>query len=405
MIQLYKMALRDLGRNPRRSILSALALGMGLALLLLMAGVIKGEMIGSMDTSIKLQTGHIQVRAQNYKEEKASLAWEDLIESPDQTAARIAALQPVKIATPRLMVNGIVTSGEESVGVRILGIDPASAANAPFKEGLTAGEFLKADDRDSLLIGLPLAEKLGLKAGDKITLLVTTSNGEVDQQLFNIKGVYSTRTPTYDQSTIFLPLAKAQTFSRTENHASMIFVLLKDSEQTDAVAATLKSDTLQVMTYTQMNVIVGQTEELANTYIYVLYLIVLAITATVIVNTFIMSVFERTREIGILAAIGMKGRRIMAMFFAESSLLAVLGIVMGLIIGGLLVYYATVYGFFIGNIATTGFLLQDTIYAHLTLSDTIALTVLTFIVSLLAALYPAMMASQMEPVEALRGGK
>ncbi|MDO8971175.1 MAG: ABC transporter permease, partial [Saprospiraceae bacterium] len=342
------MAFRDLGRNPRRSILSALALGMGLALLLLMASVIKGEMLGSMDTSIKLQSGHIQVRARTYKEEKSSLAWEDLIENPDQTAAKIAALQPVKAATPRLMVNGIVTAGDESVGVRIIGIDPASDANAPFRQGITAGEFLQADDRDSLLLGLPLAEKLGLKAGGKISLLVTTSNGDVDQQLFTIKGIYSTRTPSYDQTTIFLPLTKAQIFSRTENHASTIFILLNDREQTDAVATALKSDSYQILTFVQMNEIVAQTEELANTYIYVLYLIVLAITATVIVNTFIMAVFERTREIGILAAIGMKDRRIMAMFFAESSLLAVGGILMGLILGGLLVFYATNYGFFIG---------------------------------------------------------
>jgi ABC-type lipoprotein release transport system permease subunit len=405
MIQLYRMAFRDLGRNPRRSFFSALALGMGLALLLLMASVIKGEMLGSMDTSIKLQSGHLQVRAQTYKEEKSSLSWEDLIENPDQTAARIAALQPVKVATPRLMANGIVTSGEESVGVRIMGIDPASEANAPFRDGIKTGEFIKADDRDSLLLGQPLADKLGLKAGEKITLLVTTSNGEVDQQVFTIKGVYSTRTPSYDQSTIFLPLAKAQTFTRTENHASTIFILLKDREQTDAVAKALKSDTFQILTFTQMNEIIGQTEEMANSYIYVLYLIVLAITATVIVNTFIMAVFERTREIGILAAIGMKGRRIMAMFFAESSLLAVGGIVMGLILGGLLVFYATNYGFYIGSFATTGFLLQDTIYAHLTLNDTITLTVMTFIVSLFAALYPAMLASHLEPVEALHGGK
>jgi ABC-type lipoprotein release transport system permease subunit len=405
MIQLFKMALRDLGRNPRRSALSALALGMGLGLLLLMASVVQGEMQGSMDTGIKLQSGHLQVRAASYKEEKTSLAWQDLVESPDQLAAKIAAMPQVKIATPRLFASGIVTANQQSVGTRVIGIDPASDANAPYRSGVVSGAFLTADDRDGILLGKPLADKLSLRAGDKVNVLITTSSGEVDEQPFTIRGIYSTRTPSYDESTIFMSLSKAQAFVRAENHASTIFILLKDRNLTDAVAKALVSEQYQVKTYLQMNDIVAQTEDLANTYMYFLYLIVLGITATVIINTFIMSVFERTREIGILAAMGMKGRRIMLMFFAESSLLAVGGIVMGLILGGLMVWYATVYGFYIGNVATTGLLLTDTIYAQASLKDTIILTVLSFIITLFAALYPAMLAAQMEPVEALRGGK
>ena len=133
----------------------------------------------------------------------------------------------------------------------------------------------------------------------------------------------------------------------------------------------------------------------------VLYLIVLAITATVIVNTLIMAVFERTREIGILSAIGMKGGRIMAMFFAESSLLAVGGIIMGLILGGLLVAYASYQSaFIIGNMGMTGIMIGERIYAYLTLNDAITLTITAFIITLLAALYPALLAARMEPVEA-----
>ena len=131
MIQLFKMAFRDLGRNRRRSFFSALALGIGLALLLLMASVVDGEMRGALETAIKLQSGHLQVRAKTYDENKTSLAWEDLVENPATVAAQIAALAPVKAATPRLFASGIVASGDESAGVRIIGIDPASAANAP----------------------------------------------------------------------------------------------------------------------------------------------------------------------------------------------------------------------------------------------------------------------------------
>jgi ABC-type lipoprotein release transport system permease subunit len=405
MIELIKMAWRDLGRNRRRSFFSALALAMGLALLLLMAAFVHGEMGSAIEATIRLQSGHLQVRAKSYDESKSSLKWEDLIANPEGIASQIAALAPVESATPRLYASGIVAVRDESLGVRIVGIDPSSAANAPYRDGLVAGDFLQTDDREGLLIGEPLAEKLGLKVGDQVNLSANTSNGGVDEQLFTVRGIYSTQTNAFDSVTVFLPLAKAQAITQTENHASTIFVLLKDANQTAAVVAALKTSNYQVLTWTQMNEIILQTEDMANSYIFILYMIVLAITATVIVNTLVMAVFERTREIGILAAIGMKGRRILAMFLAESSLLAIGGIIMGLILGVLVVAYFSRHGFYVGNMGISGILIGNTIYTDLTLSDTVRLTILSFVITLLAGLYPAIMAARMEPIDALRAEK
>ncbi len=405
MVQLFKLAFRNLGRNRRRSFFSALALGMGLAILLLMASVLEGEMQQAMEGTIRLQSGHLQVRSSSYNEDRTSLAWEDLIEKPDEMAGKIASLEPVAAATPRLFASGIAASGNESQGVRVIGIEPTSEANAPYIKGLVSGEFLAADDRDGILIGLPLAEKFGLKAGDKFNLLINTSGGNVDEQNFVIRGIYSTRTNAYDKSTVFLSLGKAQAITQTENHASIIFILLKDRSKTEAVVTALQAGNLQVKTWMQMNELILQTEQFANAYMVVLYLIVLAITATVIVNTLVMAVFERTREIGILAAIGTRSSRIMAMFFAESILLGVGGIVIGLLLGGLMVAFATNIGFYIGNMGISGMLLGDRIYAHLTMGDTITLTITALVVALLAALYPALLAAHMEPVKALHGGK
>ena len=378
---------------------------MGLALLLLVAAFIQGEFSSTIDSTIRLQSGHLQVRAKSYDEAKTSLKWEDLIENPDQVAGQIASLAPVKVATPRLYASGFVSTVDESSGVRIFGIDPQSAANDPYRQGLVSGDFLTADDREGLLVGQTLADKLGLKVGDQISLSVNTSNGDVDEQPFSIRGIYSTQIGGFDGITVFLPLAKAQTITQTENHASTIFVLLKDNAQTDAVVVALQSPDYQVLSWQKMNEIILQTETMANSYISLMYLIVLAITASVIINTLIMSVYERTREIGILSAIGMKGRRIMALFLAESSLLAVGGVIMGLILGGLAVAYFTKYGFSIENMGVTGILIGNTIYAQLTMEDTVNLSILTFVVTLLAGLYPAVMASRMEPVEALRAEK
>jgi ABC-type lipoprotein release transport system permease subunit len=403
MLQAFKLAYRNVGRNKTRSLLSALAVGMGMALLLLMVSVLEGEMTGALQNTIRLQSGHLQIRPASYEENKISLKWEDLIADPEQIVGKIKSLPQVTVATPRLSASAILTISDESKGVQILGIEPDSAANQPFRDGMLAGEFLKAEDREGILVGNVLADKFKLKVNDKVNLLVTTSNGDVNEQPFTIRGIFTTRTPGYDESTIFMPIAKAQAITATENHASTIFVLLKNSEDAEAVAQALQSNNYKILTWREQNQFIVQFEDYANAFFIILYLIVLGITATVVTNTLVMAVFERTREIGILTAIGMKGRGIMAQFMAEAALLATGGVIGGLIIGGAIVAYFTVYGIYIGDYGITGVLFEDRIYAHLTLANTVNLAIVTYIITLIASLYPARLAARLEPVEALHG--
>ncbi|CAG1016934.1 Macrolide export ATP-binding/permease protein MacB [Anaerolineales bacterium] len=406
MMQILKMAFRDLGRNRRRSFFSALAVGVGLALLILMASVVEGEMGGALENAIKLQSGHIQIRAATYDENKSSLKWEDLVANPDEIAAKIAAFDQVKAATPRLYATGFLSSGTQSAGAKITGIDPLSSANDPYREGVISGNYLTPDDRESVLIGSPMAEKLNLKVGDNVGLSLNTADGNVQEQTFTVKGIYTTNTYGFDSSTVFLPLTKVQAMTRTENHASTVFVILKDTTMTDTVAPALSvSSELQVKTWRDLNTLFMEWEAMAQSYIGFLYLIILAISVSVIINTLIMSVYERTREIGILSAIGMRGGRIMSLFLAESSLLAVGGVIMGLIIGVLATMWFNVNGFYVGNMGLKGIVITDTVYAKLTMDNLINLTIMTFVATILAGLYPAVMASRMQPVEALRAEK
>jgi len=407
MIQMLKLAFRNLGRNRRRTFFSALAMGLALALLLFMAAFIQGEVGSAVEASIQLQSGHLQVRTASYDEAKTSLKWEDLIESPEQVAGQIASIGPVAAATPRLYASGFLTTRNESAGVRVVGIDPTSDASAPFRMGVLDGAFLAPDDREGVLIGAPLANRLDLSAGDSVSLSVNTSDGDVAEQAFTIRGIYSTKTSSFDSVTVFLPLAKAQVLTGAQDRASTIFVLLKDTAQTEAVVASLQAPGFQVLTWRDLNKLLIQTEELASSYMAYFYLIVLAIAATVIVNTQIMSVYERTREIGILSALGMRGRRLLALFLTESGFLALAGILLGLVVGGAFVAYFTRYGvpIDVSQFGVTGMLFSDRIYTELTAKDAIQLTVMTLIVTLLAGVYPAVLAARMEPVAALRAEK
>jgi ABC-type lipoprotein release transport system permease subunit len=402
MNQLFKMAFRDLGRNKRRSILSALAVSMATTLLIFMASVVRGEFRGALQNGIRLQTGHLQVRSASYDENKVSLAWEDLVDNPTQVTDQLKALPQVVDATPRLIASGILSLGDNSRGVQVLGIDPAAEANQLFQRGVIAGEFLTSDDREGVLIGKPLAEKFGLNTGDRVNLLINTSNGDVDEQPFTVRGIYTTNVFPYDQNTVFMPLAKAQTFAGAENHASLIFVLLKDQDQAEPVATALSSSNYKIVTWQELNELSVQFEQFAGAYMVILYLIILGITATVVTNTLVMAVYERTREIGILSAIGMKGRRIMMAFLTEAVLLATGGVIGGLILGGLITAWVGSVGLTIPAAqGVTGILLGDKIFPFITVSDVISLSLIAYAITLIASLYPATLAARMEPVEAL----
>ena len=401
MFQTFKLAYRNIGRNKTRSLLSSLAVAGGMALLLLMVSVMEGEMRGALANTIRLQSGHLQIRPVSYEEGKISLKWDDLIAEPEAVAQTIKTLPEVITATPRLIASGILSLKNESKGVQIIGIDPTSDANLPFREGLLTGEFIHPDDREGIMIGNTLAEKLKLAVGDGVNLLVNTSNGDVDEQSFTVRGIFTTRTPGFDELNVLMPISKAQAFTATENHASTIFVLLQKNEQAVPVARAIQSSLYKALTWQDQNEFIVQFEDYAGAFMIVLYLIVLGITATVVTNTLVMAVFERTREIGILAAIGMKGRGIMAQFLAEAALLATGGVIGGLIIGGAMVAYFTINGIYIGDYGITGALFEDRIYAHLTFENTIVLGIVTYIITLAASLYPAILAARMEPVEAL----
>jgi ABC-type lipoprotein release transport system permease subunit len=404
MNYILKMSLRNLARNKRRSVLSAMAIAVGTALLLVMSATIRGEMRGSLDLNINLRTGHLQIHAEDYKDANMSLKRNDLIESPNAISSQIEGIDQVRAASPRLNASGIVAFKNETIGVQILGIDPASETNAPFRDGLVAGEFLSADDREGVLIGLPLAESLNLYPGESIDLIVNTSEGVTDEQSFTIRGVYTTDTPGFDKATIMMPLEKAQTITRTENYASMIYILLNDQDDTAAVKAAIKAPGYVVEDWQEINKLFLIVQQLSNAMMFFFNLMVLGVTSTVIMNTLLMAVYERTREMGILGALGMKGKQIRYLFLTEATLLAIGGVIMGLIIGVPLVLYFAQQGFYFGDMgisASSGMMLGNSIYPYPTIGDAISISIAALLITIISGYYPASQASKLEPVEAL----
>jgi ABC-type lipoprotein release transport system permease subunit len=405
MRQLLKIAYRDLVRSRRRSLLTLVAIAVGVSLLVFMSGFIQGAIADSIENNIRLQTGHVKIRAASYDEDKVSLAWEDLLVNPEEIAAQVRALDGVEAASPVLWASGIVSTREESVGIRVFGIDPLSDVHARIRDGLVAGEYLQPDDRSGVLLSQRLAKSLGLTVGDQISLLVNTADGAPDEATFTIRGLYATGVPVYDDTTIFLPLSKAQAFTRTEGRASMVVVILKDRGLADGVAAALRAPGYTVLTWREMNQVVLQAIQAGMGLLYIMYLVVLMVVAVVIANTLLMSVFERIREMGILSALGMKEREILLMFLVEAGILGAVGVVFGVLLGSLGVLYMSRVGLHLGEMATVTTVSAaygETIYARFAPADTIGVAIAAMVIILLASLYPAGFAARLQPVDALR---
>ncbi len=402
--KIWVIAYRDLGRNRRRSGLTMLAVVLGLALLILMSGFIAGVIDGMISDSILLNSGHVQVRAESYEVEKASLEWKDLLDNSDELLASAAGIEGVKAVAPVLWASGFLNTADELIGVSVTGIDPDSSFHDPIRQGMVAGEYLAVEDRDGVLIGKKLAEELGISAGSKISLLVGTSDGETDEGIFTVRGVFATGVVLYDGGTVYMPLPKAQAFTNTGDRISAVILLTEDAETADQVAAALRGPGRKVVTWKDMNALILQAMEQGMAFYYLMYGIVILIVAVIITNTLLMSVFERTRELGILAALGMKGRQIMVLILLEAGSLALLGVIGGIILGSLVVWYLSFNGIPIGDdIAgmVQGFAYPSVFFAKFAPGDVFGLSLAMLVIVLLAALYPARFAARLEPVEAL----
>ena len=181
--KLWQIAYRDLGRNRRRSFFTLLAVAVGLALLIFINGLIAGVMHDAVENNIRLRTGHVQLRAPSYEEEKSSLEWQDLLTNGEDLAAKARALPQVASAAPVLWAIGILNTAEDTTNLQVYGIDVTSDFYAPVRDGLVEGEFLAADDRGGILLGKRLADSMGLQPGSKVSLTLIDADGQPQPSL------------------------------------------------------------------------------------------------------------------------------------------------------------------------------------------------------------------------------
>jgi ABC-type lipoprotein release transport system permease subunit len=400
----WVIAFRDLIRNKRRTLLTLLAVTLGMMVLIMMSGFIAGIIADGLRENIRLNTGHIQLRDDSYEIEKLSLLSPDLLGDIDSLKGEAEALPEVQSAAPVLWTSGVLSTVRESVGLQVTGIDPADDFHAPVRDGMVAGEYLAADDRGQILLGERLANDMGIGVGERVSLTMGDADGRVNEDIFTVVGLFNTGILSYDQNTVIMPLAQAQAFANSGIRASSIIVMLNDRADTAKVAAALGGSGRQILTWEDLNALLLTLMDQAGALYYILYFIVILVVAVLIANTLLMSVFERTRELGILASLGMKGRQIMLMVLFEAVILALMGVAIGLVLGAGFVSYMSRVGIQFSADAMgsmQGVALGSTLYPAFAPAEAITLSIFMFVVVSLVSLYPAWYASRLEPVRAL----
>ncbi|UCC50159.1 MAG: ABC transporter permease [Anaerolineaceae bacterium] len=400
----WVIAYRDLVRNKRRTLLTLLAVALGMMVLIMMSGLLAGIIAGGLRDNIRLNTGHLQLRDDTYEIEKLSLLSRDLLQDSDILVSQAEALSEVQSAAPVLWSSGVLSTVRESTGLQVTGIDPNDDFHAPVREGIVDGDYLTADGRGQVLIGKRLADDMDITVGQRVSLTMGGADGQVNEDIFTVAGLFNTGILNYDQNTVIMPLAQAQAFSNSGSRTSSIIVMLNDREDTAKVAAALQAPGISVLTWEDLNALLLTLMEQAGGFYYILYIIVILVVAVLIANTLLMSVFERTRELGILASLGMKGRQIMLMVLFEAIILALLGVAAGLVLGaGLIAYLARVGIEFSADAmgAIEGMALGSKMYPAFAPADALVLSLLMFFIVSLVSIYPAWYAARIEPVKAL----
>jgi len=406
MAKYWKMAWRNLWRNWRRTSIALVAMVLGLILLLFFDGMIKGSDQAIYGNAVRLYGGNIQVHAVGFRAKANRLPLYPLTDAG--TIVQTVRAQPqVVAAAQRINTGGLISSREGAFPVSITAIEPAIEASYSIQAAnVTAGRFLLEGEGDAILIGKGLADLLQVNAGDRVTLLGHSKHETMRQRTMTIVGIYDLKMPELEKRMVFITLPEAQTLYNLRDQATEIAVSLQNVNQESATIAALQAalPDYEVDSWATLRPEVRDTLQTKLAFTSFFGIFVILIASIGILNLQLMAVFERTREMGVLAALGMKGRQVIGLFLLEGTLIGVLGAVIGGLLGGLLMGLLSQIGIdfsFSAGLGEITALMGDRLYPTVTIGGIISRGLIVVFIAALASLYPAWQAARKEPADAL----
>jgi putative ABC transport system permease protein len=400
------VAARNLARTPFRSALSLAAIAAGVAAMMLAGGFIEWNLWYGRESTIHSQLGHLQIHRPGFLQSGYADPYRYLIPADDSALAQAAAAPHVVVVAPRFVFSGLASVGDTTISFFGEGLDPDKESSLASGVEIVSGERLAAKDPHGILVGEGLAANLGAKAGDRLVLVANTRTGAVNAVDVHVRGTFSTISKAYDDATIRLPLALANSLTRTSG-AQTWSVLLRDTDDTattlEALRASLSPGLFEIVPWTRLADFYNKVAALYARQFGIVKLIIAAVVVLGIANTLTMSVLERTSEIGTALALGRRRSAVLRAFLLEAALIGLVGGLAGAAIGATAAALISVAG--IPMPPSPGMTHGFVAGIRLTPAIVGGSLAIIFASALVAGAYPAWRASRTNIVDAIRVGR
>lgn len=403
-----RLGVRNLVRHKRRTLLTAGAVGFAAMLLVFVVSFQLGTYAGLINFTVRILTGHIQVQAPGYNKQHNI---RKVVDQPRKIRKQVLGVKGVENVAFRCRAFSLVSSKDRTYGAMVVGVEPErEALVSTLAKTIRSGKYLEKGDKNAAVIGQIMARNLQVGVGDELVLMGQGRDGSIAAATVNVKGIYSSGQDDYDRSVLQIDMESFQEtyFMNGAVHEVVVLcsglgVVKKDKK---AITALVKGDGQKLAVLDWMELSPGLVDSIkmdmsSGGIFYVLLVIIVAFS---ILNTFIMSVLERTKEFGVMMALGQRPVKIFKMVITESFLLAFGGVVAGALLGALVTLYFQEHGIVMPDSSAImkQYGLPESLYPQLGLFSLTAGPLLVFVLTMLSAFFPALKVLKLKPVEALR---
>ncbi|MCK5838382.1 MAG: ABC transporter permease [Bacteroidales bacterium] len=403
---IFSVAWRNIWRSKLRSLIVITAISLGLLGILFILALSNGMVEQKIDASISNEISHIQLHQPKFLQDNLP---EHAIIDFHTKIDEIQQIEGVTAACGRLKMTAMASTAAKGAGVILNGIEPEQEKKVTsIHECLIEGNYFeKKSKTPPILISHKLATNLKARPGSKIVLTLQNVDNEIIYGLCRVTGIYKTANSMFDEANVFVMKEDlAELINFDQHKATEIAVLIDHADLTNEITSVIQSEypDLTVMSWKEMQPMLLSMRALMEQYSYIMLVVILIAMAFGIVNTMLMAILERTREIGMLMAVGMNKQRIFLMIMLETIFLSVTGAFIGMVLAYATISLTNQHGLNFASVAEgfEAYGYSALVYPILYTRIYVGLTILVFFTAILSSIYPARKALKLKPAEAIR---